>query len=104
MERLAAKNGIKTSFWALPFFVAMSVGVYLGLVLRFNSWDPANRPEIIWQSVMEIGGHPKLVTFIIVFGIFLWISYRATDIWFDGLLERLYRMTGKRIHLGPKVD
>jgi uncharacterized membrane protein len=104
IERLAAKNGAATSFWALPFFVCLSVGVYLGLVLRLNSWDPLQRPWDVWIAVADLGGRPLLTGFIVLFGVFLWVSYEAMDIWIDGLSERWSRVTGRRIHLGPKRE
>ena len=41
-------------------FGALSVGVYLGLILRFNSWDPIMRPIEVLGSVLELGQRPLL--------------------------------------------
>ena len=89
MERAAIKRGLSVRFWAAPFFAAVALGVYLGLVMRFNSWDLLRSPSMVWQAVVEIGGRPKLAAFILAFGGFLWISYEALDIWIDGLKLRL---------------
>jgi uncharacterized membrane protein len=89
MERAAIKRGLWVRFWAVPFFAAVALGVYLGLVLRFNSWDLLRSPSMVWQAVVEIGGRPKLAAFIVAFGGFLWLSYEALDIWIDGLKLRL---------------
>lgn len=91
IERLAIKRGILVKFWAVPFFAAVSLGVYLGLVLRFNSWDFATSPARIWQSVVEVGGRPLLAAMILAFGAFLWASYESADIWLDGLKHRVLR-------------
>jgi len=91
VERIAAKRGVATRFWAVPFFAAISLGVYLGLILRFNSWDLAINPSIVWQAIVAVGGRPKLIALIMAFGVFLWIAYEALDIWVDGLKLRLAR-------------
>ena len=99
VRRLATKRGVSIWFWAFPFFAAVSLGVYLGLVLRFNSWDLAMNPEVVWAAIVEIGGRPWLATFIAAFGIFLWIGYETVDIWIDGFINRLSQITGRNLHL-----
>lgn len=93
VERLAIRRGIAIKFWAVPFFATVSLGVYLGLVQRFNSWDitlSAGRTRI-WAAVVEVGGRPLLAMMIVAFGIFLWAAYESLDIWLDGLKQRLIR-------------
>lgn len=104
IKHLAIRRGATIWFWTLPFFVLLSLGVFLGLILRFNSWDLVSRPVVVWKGVLHVGSNPSLVALIIGFGIFLWITYEAFDIWIDGLTERVSRLTGRRIHLGPKID
>jgi len=104
MEHLAAKRGATVWFWGVPFFVALSLGVYLGLVLRFNSWNLVNRPDEIWAAIVQVGARPKLAIFIVMFGLFLWAAYESLDIWIDALTERWSRLSGRRIHLGPKTS
>jgi uncharacterized membrane protein len=104
MESLASRRGAAVWFWTLPFFVALSLGVYLGLVVRLNTWDIFGRPAVVWRSIVQIGGHPRLAAFIVAFGVFLWLTYESIDIWIDGLAERWSRITGRRIHLGPQID
>lgn len=89
VERAAIRRGLAIRFWAFPFFAAVSLGVYLGLVLRFNSWDLATNPGLVWRAIVEIGGRPKLAAFILAFGGFLWIAYESLDIWIDGIKLRL---------------
>lgn len=102
IERLAAGKGATTWFWALPLFTALSLGVYLGLILRFNSWDLLQQPGVVWAAIVDLGGRPKLASFIFGFGVVLWLIYEALDIWVDGLADRFSRLTGWRFHLGPK--
>lgn len=102
VERVAAQRGASIWFWAAPLFVALSSGVYLGLVLRFNSWDTMSRPDQIWQAIVDIGGRPRLAAFIVGFGGFLWIAYEALDLWVDGLTERWSKLSRRQIHIGPR--
>lgn len=89
VERAAIKRNISVRFWALPFFAAVALGVYLGLVLRFNSWDLLKEPGMVWSAAVEVAGRPKLAAFIVAFGGFLWAAYAALDIWIDGFKQRL---------------
>lgn len=89
VERAAIKRGISIRFWGMPFFAAVSLGVYLGLILRFNTWDLATNPHLVWQAIVEIGGRPRLAAFILAFGGFLWIAYECVDMWIDGVKLRL---------------
>ncbi len=79
--------------WAIPFFLLMSLGVYLGLVLRLNSWDIVTRPEFVWASILKTLDRPGLGFFITTFAGFLWFVYLSMDIWVDGLVCRLRRKT-----------
>jgi uncharacterized membrane protein len=102
VERIARSAGATTWFWGLPFFMALSLGVYLGLILRFNSWDLIQQPGDVWAQIAALGGRPLLAVFIVAFGVFLWGIYESVDIWVDGLAERWSLVTGRRIHLGPR--
>ncbi len=75
-------------------FGALAVGVYLGLILRFNSWDLITRPNEVLASVLELGQRPLLSMFLIVFAAFLWLGYVVVDIWVDGLALRLKQWQG----------
>lgn len=77
--------------WAIPFFLLMSLGVYLGLILRLNSWDIILNPHIVWASIVSTLSRPALVSLIGAFAGFLWFVYLTVDIWVDGLVCRLSR-------------
>lgn len=88
--------------WRFPFpllapflFIVLSLGVYLGLVLRFNSWDVVKRPAAVWAAVANIPHHPLLYFAIIVFGFLLWGLYEGLDIWADGMADRWQRLRRK---------
>lgn len=88
MARLAKRKGLNLWIWGLPLFLMLAVGVYLGLILRYNSWDLITRPGEVWSSVAALSVRPRLSAFIVGFGAFLWLAYFAMDIWIEGLLAR----------------
>jgi uncharacterized membrane protein len=67
--------------WAVAFgaLFSASIGVYLGRVLRFNSWDAIQQPHRIWDVVQrrmaDPLGNPELIAFVIAFCIFLALVY-----------------------------
>ncbi len=89
--------GLKTTPLAVPFFFVVSLGVFLGLVIRLNSWDLLVRPaEVVLVAARSLA-RPRLLAMVSGFGVFLWISYTAIDIWFDGLAVR-FPFASCRIH------
>jgi uncharacterized membrane protein len=70
--------------WLPPFFFLMAVGVYLGLILRYNSWDLMYRPADVWAAVAELRFQSDLLLALLLFGGFLWLVYLVADIWIDG--------------------
>jgi uncharacterized membrane protein len=87
----SAMRRLRLSFTLVaPFlFVLISLGVYLGLIVRLNSWDIWVRPGIVWVSILDAVNHPKLFSTILAFGMLLWGCYEAVDIWVDGVKQRL---------------
>ena len=61
--------------------VAASVGIYLGRILRLNSWDVVRRPghlaEITLTRLQDPFGNRQLIGFVIVLCGFLTIAYCA---------------------------
>jgi uncharacterized membrane protein len=70
----------------IPFFLLMSLGVYLGLIPRFNSWELLSQPVFILQTALDAFTRPLLAVFIFAFAAFLWLAYWVVDTWIDGLL------------------
>jgi uncharacterized membrane protein len=93
LKALARRAGLAAAWWAAPFFVLMSVGVYLGLVVRYNSWDLLTRPGEVLQTVLSLTGRPMLVSGILLIGLCLWAAYELIDIWIDGFVVRWERWT-----------
>ncbi|GLB53600.1 membrane protein [Neptunitalea chrysea] len=76
------KTKIKQSIqWTIIVIISFlcGLGIYLGRVIRFNSWDILHRPFSILLSVFKIFIHPInnqsawYITF--GFGVFIFISY-----------------------------
>src|SRR2546423_5846498 len=51
MERWLRSAGQNPLFFAPLFFPLISLGVYLGLIVRLNSWDLIQRPGFVWEAV-----------------------------------------------------
>jgi len=97
VERIAARAGLPIWSWAVPFFAMVSLGVYLGLVQRFNSWEPLTKFGPLWSASVAAMEHSRLGWFILAFGAFLWISYEALDLWIDAAGERWRKLTARQV-------
>lgn len=84
----ARERRIPVNLLAVPFFYLMALGVYLGLVLRFNSWDVIHRLGEIFEASIEAMSRPALLGMTIGFAVTLWLLYLMTDIWLDGVAYR----------------
>ena len=97
VRRFARQLGVVAWWWSPLFFVLLSLGVYLGLIVRFNSWDLFTRPEVVLRTAVAVTDNPRLTWTILGFGGFLWAAYEVIDIWFDGFLLR----AGRRFARAP---
>lgn len=86
--RLAQRAKYSLIILGMPLFLMLSIGVYLGLILRYNSWDLVTNPDKVFSSIISLTGRPVLSAFILIFGGFLWLAYLAIDIWVDGISIR----------------
>lgn len=89
------RQGANLWIYGCALFILSSLGIYLGLIHRFNSWDFINRPEVIMDTVKSLAYRPLLSAFIIIFGGVLWLAYLAIDVWIDGFLLRWNAVSGK---------
>ena len=78
-------KGVVRGAMGLLLFSAVSVGVYLGLIERLNSWDIALRPLVVAHTIRHAVTNPTLVTSMGVLALVLWIAYWAADVWIMGL-------------------
>jgi uncharacterized membrane protein len=89
VERLLRQARAPLLLWAVPFFFLTSLGVYMGLVVRLNSWDIVTRPGHVLHVALRAMANPLLLRTIVVFAIMLWLLYEVVDIWVDGVTARL---------------
>lgn len=91
VEALLRKAKINPLPWAVPFFFLISLGVYMGLIVRLNSWDIVTRPGYVFDIALNALLNLSLLKTMVFFAALLWILYEVVDIWVDGLMERLAR-------------
>jgi len=77
-------------------FPLCSLGVYLGLIHRFNSWDLIHKH--LMHTIIQISAQALSSRFscalIVAFAVFLGMLYWGFDIWMDGFR---YREASKRV-------
>lgn len=98
IARQMAQRKLQPNLWAAPFFFLVSLGVYMGLIVRLNSWDIVKRPAYVWSVAVNSLTTPSLLKVILVFALLLWLLYFLMDTWADGLSARLqkYGLSTKR--------
>ena len=89
IERLMWDSKIPRLPFAVPFFFLMSLGVYLGLIERLNSWNVINHPVYVLEVALRALTTPRLVEVITAFAVLLWLIYQMGDVWADGMALRL---------------
>jgi uncharacterized membrane protein len=87
--RIVKQMKIKAFWIAIPFFFINALGVYLGLIPRFNSWDIMHRPSVIISEILRVFQTSHLIGLVAGLAIFLWIVYMFFDIWIDGFNRRI---------------
>jgi uncharacterized membrane protein len=95
-EQLLTRLRVQKPLWMAPLFLLTSLGVYLGLIVRLNSWDFATRPAHVWRTTWVALASPRIFETIVIFAVLLWLCYEIASIWADGLALRLKkrRQTG----------
>lgn len=88
VERWLRSTGQKFYFYAPFLFFLMSLGVYLGLTPRRNSWDMVQL-QSVWRSTLGALTNQTMLLSIVVFAAVLWALYEAMDIWVDGIADRM---------------
>jgi uncharacterized membrane protein len=96
IARLIRREGSVPWVWGTLLFLLVSMGVYLGLVIRFNSWDLVRFPGRIFADIYFVLQRPVLSAFLVTFAGMLWIAYFAIDIWIDGFVLRWRNAFGSR--------
>jgi len=89
VEQLLGKLRVHKAAWMTPLFLLTSLGVYLGLIVRLNSWDLIRRPLHVWRVTLHAVTTPILAETVLVFALLLWVCYEVGNIWADGVAIRL---------------
>jgi uncharacterized membrane protein len=71
------------------FFIVCSLGVYVGLIPRYNSWNLAHEPYTVWHTAVAAMLDLPLCLLVIGFGLFLWGLYFVFGLAVDGLKVRI---------------
>lgn len=95
VERLFSRRRWRVFPWGPILFFLVSLGVYIGMIDRLNSWD-IFRPDRVWSRCIAALSRPRSILGITGFAIFLWLAYEAVDLWLDGLIERWNRFRASR--------
>lgn len=82
---------MRVIYWAVPFYLLASLGVYMGLIVRLNSWDILTRPGYVLQVALHALMSPLLLRTILIFAFLLWLLYETVNIWVDGVALRLHK-------------
>lgn len=92
VERMLRAAGGHFFLFAPVFFFLISLGVYLGLIERLNSWDAVTHPSVVWEAVDDALFNRTVLAAIAVFGGILWALYEAVDLWVDGFRQSLVNL------------
>ena len=84
--------GVRTGRLLPVFFVIVSIGVYLGLIQRLNSWDVLTRPERVIVNAIDVLRAPRRLLAVTLGGGVLWTVYEIVDVWIDGAKLRWTRV------------
>ena len=91
VEQLVRQTGRSPLLWAAPFFFLISLGVYLGLFVRLNSWNVVTHPSEVLRITVHTLRDSQVSTAIVVFAFLLFLLYEGFDIFLDGVALRLGR-------------
>ncbi len=82
----------------LPFFLVVALGVWLGLIPRFNSWDALLRPQEVVGAALWVLTQPATLALIVGFGLLLAALHDVVCATWDGW--RLRRRLARRAAAG----
>jgi uncharacterized membrane protein len=90
------KSRRRSTAFKLVVFSLSSLGVYLGLIHRFNTLDLLKPKQFadIMLTISDSVLHPFVLGLMVIFVVALWILYVEFDIWMDGWEARNARTSG----------
>ena len=72
-------NSIITSILLFSISILSGFGIYLGRILRYNSWDILKNPIDLFTDLLNIFLTTKSLGFSILFGCFIYIIFRISN-------------------------
>lgn len=92
VREVAREAGLRIWTLAPPFFALVSLGVYLGLVHRLNSWDVLTRPShVLTDLAWSLAGTWRAAS-IAIGGVVIAVVYEVAEVWIDGAALRWPRL------------
>jgi uncharacterized membrane protein len=95
LERAVRLRGASLILARAGLSVVVALGVWLGLIPRFNSWDALLWPGDVLGAAWWALTHPATTASIGAFAVVLFVLHAAMDVVFDALL-RARRRLGRR--------
>lgn len=86
----------------IPFFLVVALGVWLGLIPRFNSWDALLRPGEVVGAALWVFTQPATLALIVGFGLLLATLHDVVCATWDGW--RLRRKLARRTAAEPAAQ
>lgn len=90
LKARAGRSGYLAGLLTIPLL--SSIGIYLGRVARFNSWDILSQPFSIARSSKEALLQVKVVEIVLVMAVLLMLVHLSYKIFHDGLRVRLEKL------------
>jgi uncharacterized membrane protein len=72
-------NASICSFLVFGISILSGFGIYLGRVLRYNSWDILQNPIELFTDLVEVFISIESIGFSILFGIFIYFIFRISN-------------------------
>lgn len=97
VDRMLRVRGVHPGLLAVPFFFLISLGVYLGLIIRLNSWKIITNPMMVFHTSQKALTSTELSKVIGIFAVLLWVLYVGVDVFFLGLGVKFGHPTTKEL-------
>ena len=95
VERLFRARGQRLFPWAPLLFLLVSLGVYIGLIDRLNSWDVVNPARVLARCASALS-RPRSLLGIAAFAVFHWLAYLTVGYALDGYAAAWRRLRANR--------
>lgn len=94
LKRTFGKKGYFSGLLLIPLL--SSIGVYLGRVARFNSWDILQNPLHIARSSANVLEDARMIKIVLAMGFLLMFAHLLYKIFHDGLKVRVAKYKAQR--------